>query len=113
MFLTQPPTLHYVNLCLFLEKVYNIKLSLSTLYSYTNNTRAGSYQERRHHGDLNADISLKRSTRDKTSNPSINSHHQKACMKYLLKELELGSDFMAGVARDNKVVCQNKALLGN
>ena len=98
---------------LILEKVYNIKLSLSTLYSYTNNTRAGSYQERRHHGDLNADISLKRSTRDKTSNPSINSHHQKACMKYLLKELELGSDFMAGVARDNKVVCQNKALLGN
>ena len=98
---------------LILASVYNIELSLSTLYSYTNNTRAGSYQERRHHGELNADISLKRSTRDKTSNPSINSHHQKACMKYLLKELELGSDFMAGVARDNKVVCQNKALVGN
>ena len=39
------------------------------------------------YGDLDANISLKRSTRDGNSNPSVNSHYCKSLMQYALEEL--------------------------
>jgi hypothetical protein len=66
--------------CSILRKVYGIDISLSCAYPYTSNAKQGTLQARRHHSEV--PISLKKSTRDIVSNPSINSHYASCDMQY-------------------------------
>ena len=91
--------------CKIMKEIFHIPISLSSLYTYTDNARKGSLQAHRHHElkpGTNPGIRLKRSTRDGHGDRSINSHYATVDMKYTLFNMfERGA---AILARDNKAL---------
>lgn len=87
-----------------LNQVFDIPISLSAAYTYTDNYKSGSMQALRHHQgtNLNPGISLKKSTRDGQKHPSINSQYAVADVKYTVEGM-FERD-VAGIARDNKAL---------
>ena len=85
-----------------LQNVYDIPISLSAAYTYTENFRSGSFQARRHHEHkkVNPGISLKKSTRDGSQEMSINDHYAQADVNYSIEAVLLAHGKV--LARDDK-----------
>ncbi len=88
-----------------LEQVFGIDISLSALYTYTENYKSKTHQARRHQEGkgVNPNIRLKPSTRDGASHQSVNSHYAVANVKYALEDMYSRSGCI--------IACDNKALV--
>lgn len=88
-----------------LQDVFNINISLSAAYTYTENYRSKSIQARRHHEErgLNPPISLKKPTRDGHAKlSSINDHFALSDVNYSIEEIMSSGGKV--VARDDKAL---------
>ena len=104
LFLEKSPWMDMPRLVSILTEVFNVDISISAAYTYTENYRSGSYQARRHHATKkkNPNICLSRSTRDGQKKPSVNSHYASMAMKYALTDMFKSQGSI--IARDNKAI---------
>eukprot|EP00854_Cymbomonas_tetramitiformis_P029283 gene29283-36447_t len=82
---------------------FQIPVSISCAYTYSENFRAGTAQAKRHHAGrgINPGISLQRSTRDGNSHESRNAHFATAGMNYSYNDY-LDDEYGAVLAGDAK-----------
>ncbi|CAC5412537.1 unnamed protein product [Mytilus coruscus] len=87
-----------------LKEIYDIDISISAAYTYTENYREKSHQAQRHHHgkNVNPGISLKKPTRDGNHNPSINDHFAQTDINYSIEETLINNGKV--IARDGKAL---------
>ena len=90
MFLNKSTWMDMPRCVTILQDIFNINISISAAYTYTENYRSKSLQAKRHHEGrgINPNVCLKRAAGDgHAKSPSINDHYALCDVKYSIEEL--------------------------